>query len=53
MTALLTLEPRLAGSQVVEPFVDFNEGMYAEEGRTRCFGCCIHCTELELATQSQ
>ena len=53
MTALLSLEPREAGVEVVEPTIEFHDGFYAEQDRTRCTGCCHNATLIELATHSQ
>jgi hypothetical protein len=52
VTALLALEPRDAGTEVVEPVIEFHDGFYAEQNRTRCAGCCIHNTQIDIATHS-
>jgi|GEM_PF-6244151 len=52
MTALLTLEPREAGTEIVEPAIEFVDGFYAEQDRTRCAGCCKNHTLIDLATHS-
>ena len=44
MTALLALEPRDAGADVVEPVIELQDGFYAEQNRTRCTGCCLNNT---------
>jgi hypothetical protein len=51
VTALLELEPREAGTDVVEPTIEFRDG-YTEEGRTRCHGCCVYGTQIEHVTNS-
>jgi hypothetical protein len=53
MTALLSLEPRDAGVAVVEPAIEFQDGFDAQQGRTRCFGCCRSNTDVFFTTQSQ
>ncbi len=52
MTTLLTLEPRTAGDEVVEPVLGFQDGYYAEQDRTRCTGCCLSGTLVDVATHS-
>ena len=52
MTALLALEPRDAGAEVVEPVIEFQDGFYAEQNRTRCTGCCLNHTQVDIATHS-
>jgi hypothetical protein len=52
VTALLSLEPRDAGAEVVEPVTEFQDGFYAQQDRTRCTGCCLSGTRIEVATHS-
>jgi hypothetical protein len=52
VTALLALEPRDAGTEVVEPVIEFHDGFYAEQTRSRCTGCCWSGTNIEIATHS-
>jgi hypothetical protein len=53
VNALLALEPREAGTAVLEPVIAFDDGFYAEQDRTRCPGCCFSHTQVDVATQSQ
>lgn len=41
MTALLALEPRDAGTSVVEPDVEFDSKWDVLRTRTKCHGCCV------------
>lgn len=41
MTTLLALEPRDAGASVIEPDIEFDNGLEALRARTKCHGCCI------------
>jgi hypothetical protein len=52
MTALLSFEPREAGARVVEPAISFDDGFYAEQNRTRCSGCCLRNTAVDIHTHS-
>jgi hypothetical protein len=40
MTALLALEPRDAGTGVIEPDIEFDSKLDALSTRTKCHGCC-------------
>ena len=52
VTDLLMLEPRDAGTAVADPVVEFQDGFYAEQGRTRCYGCCVSSSNVEIRTNS-
>jgi len=52
MSDLLMLEPRDAGATVTDPVVEFQDGFYAEQGRTRCYGCCVSSSNVEIRTNS-
>jgi len=52
MTELFELEPREAGSLIIEPSVAFDEAGTALHDRTRCVGCCRENTELLETTHS-
>jgi hypothetical protein len=52
MPDLLMLEPRDAGAAVADPVVEFQDGFYAEQGRTRCEGCCVQRSNVEIRTNS-
>jgi hypothetical protein len=52
VTALLSLEPRAASADVLEPVIEFQDGYYAEQNRTRCAGCCLSNTLVDIATHS-
>jgi hypothetical protein len=40
MTTLLTLEPRDAGTRVIDPDIEFDSELDALSARTKCHGCC-------------
>jgi hypothetical protein len=52
MNTLMDLEPREAGSAVVEPGIAFNHAQVSMDDRTRCVGCCVASSETILATHS-
>lgn len=50
MTALLALEPRDAGANVVEPDIEFDSKLDALRARTKCHGCCHDASQHLVAT---
>lgn len=49
---LLSLEPRTAGENVVEPAVIFERSTNPLLEVARCFGCCINFTQFDQSTRS-
>ena len=52
MTALLTLEPRDAGLDIVEPEVEFAGKDNELHELVACAGCCVNGSNIILATHS-
>ncbi|HEY2791276.1 MAG TPA: hypothetical protein VGJ28_02905 [Micromonosporaceae bacterium] len=52
MTALLTLEPRDAGLDIVEPEVEFTDKSNELHELVACVGCCQHGSNIVVATHS-
>jgi hypothetical protein len=52
MNDLFDLEPREAGSRIIEPSIAFDESVTALHDRTRCAGCCVESSEAIIATHS-
>ncbi|WP_157436057.1 hypothetical protein [Actinospica robiniae] len=52
MRELFELEPRDAGTQVVEPAIAFDEVTTGLHDRSRCVGCCEEHTNIDLITHS-
>jgi hypothetical protein len=52
MNSLLTLEPREASAEEVEPNLEFEAGFDNTQDRTRCAGCCVDGSWSDIATHS-
>lgn len=52
MNDLFELEPREAGSVVIEPSLGFDEARSALHDRTRCVTCCEDASEFIVTTRS-
>jgi hypothetical protein len=51
-TELMSLEPRTAGEDVVEPAVSFESNVLPLREVADCFGCCINFTQFDISTRS-